>query len=387
MPTLDLLLRGALLAWLGLLALQLWRARAASGQARLAAALALGLAVQVLAQATPLRQALHAGGPGALVLQAGFTAVANGNAVLFWLLARALFDDDFQSQPAHALAWATLAGLGAGACVLGPGPGLGRAVLAAALNTAPVCLAGLAGWAAVARWSDDLVPRRRRLRAVLVWGGGGYALTVAALRQQSGAGLGPLPPQAQWLELLSLTGVVAVVASQWLRLARSELLGPLARPCPPVRAGELFDPAPAALLQPQPQPSAGLDPAAPDPEPADPSDLPWLHRLQQRMAQDHLYREEGLSLGRLAQHLGLPEYRLRRLIHQHLGHRHFSAYLHSLRLAEACAHLSDRTQAQRAVLDIALAVGFQSIGPFNRAFKAHTGLTPTEFRRQQLADS
>jgi AraC-like DNA-binding protein len=105
------------------------------------------------------------------------------------------------------------------------------------------------------------------------------------------------------------------------------------------------------------------------------------------MAQDHLYREEGLSLGRLAQHLGLPEYRLRRLIHQHLGHRHFSAYLHSLRLAEACAHLSDRTQAQRAVLDIALAVGFQSIGPFNRAFKAHTGLTPTEFRRQHLADS
>jgi AraC-like DNA-binding protein len=31
--------------------------------------------------------------------------------------------------------------------------------------------------------------------------------------------------------------------------------------------------------------------------------------------------------------------------------------------------------------------GFQSIGPFNRAFKADTGLTPTEFRRDALARS
>jgi AraC-like DNA-binding protein len=31
--------------------------------------------------------------------------------------------------------------------------------------------------------------------------------------------------------------------------------------------------------------------------------------------------------------------------------------------------------------------GFQSIGPFNRAFKADTGLTPTEFRRNALAGS
>ncbi|WP_409363485.1 hypothetical protein [Bradyrhizobium liaoningense] len=29
--------------------------------------------------------------------------------------------------------------------------------------------------------------------------------------------------------------------------------------------------------------------------------------------------------------------------------------------------------------------GFQSIGPFNRAFKAATNLTPTEFRRLSMA--
>jgi AraC-like DNA-binding protein len=39
------------------------------------------------------------------------------------------------------------------------------------------------------------------------------------------------------------------------------------------------------------------------------------------------------------------------------------------------------------VLTIAMDAGFQSLGPFNRAFKADTGLTPTEFRRDALAES
>ena len=37
------------------------------------------------------------------------------------------------------------------------------------------------------------------------------------------------------------------------------------------------------------------------------------------------------------------------------------------------------------MLTIALDAGFQSLAPFNRAFKADTGLTPTEFRRQAIA--
>jgi AraC-like DNA-binding protein len=33
------------------------------------------------------------------------------------------------------------------------------------------------------------------------------------------------------------------------------------------------------------------------------------------------------------------------------------------------------------VLSIALDVGYGSIGPFNRAFKARMGMTPTQFRQ------
>ena len=48
------------------------------------------------------------------------------------------------------------------------------------------------------------------------------------------------------------------------------------------------------------------------------------------------------------------------------------------------AALADPTQAEVPVLTIALDAGFGSIGPFNRAFKAYAGLTPTEYRRAHL---
>ena len=105
------------------------------------------------------------------------------------------------------------------------------------------------------------------------------------------------------------------------------------------------------------------------------------------MGTERAYRDEDLSITRLASRLAVPEYRLRRLINQHLGHRNFSAYVNQYRLAEAMTALADPGQSGRPVLTIALDAGFQSIGPFNRAFKSRTGLTPTEFRRKHQADS
>jgi AraC-like DNA-binding protein len=105
------------------------------------------------------------------------------------------------------------------------------------------------------------------------------------------------------------------------------------------------------------------------------------------MAVERAYRDEDLSLASLAARLSVPEYRLRRLINQRLGHRNFNAFVNGYRLADASAALADPRQRELPVLSIALEAGFQSIGPFNRAFKATTGRTPTEFRREKLADS
>ena len=61
------------------------------------------------------------------------------------------------------------------------------------------------------------------------------------------------------------------------------------------------------------------------------------------------------------------------------------AFVNGYRLAEAMAALADPAQARVPVLTIALDAGFQSVGPFNRAFKAQTGETPSEYRRRHLS--
>jgi AraC-like DNA-binding protein len=53
-------------------------------------------------------------------------------------------------------------------------------------------------------------------------------------------------------------------------------------------------------------------------------------------------------------------------------------------LSEAMAALTDPSQSSVPTLTIALDTGFGSVGPFNRAFKAPTGMTPTEYRRERL---
>ena len=103
------------------------------------------------------------------------------------------------------------------------------------------------------------------------------------------------------------------------------------------------------------------------------------------MIAERAYRQEGLTSGALAAKLALPEYRLRQLINEGLGHRNFNAFLNHYRIAEAKAALVDTTQNDVPILTIAMDSGFQSVGPFNRAFKAATGQTPTEYRRAALA--
>jgi AraC-like DNA-binding protein len=72
---------------------------------------------------------------------------------------------------------------------------------------------------------------------------------------------------------------------------------------------------------------------------------------------------------------------LRRLINQRLGYRNFNAFLNNHRIEEAKAALADPAQAAVPVITIAMDAGFQSLGPFNRAFKAMTGVTPSEYRK------
>ena len=111
------------------------------------------------------------------------------------------------------------------------------------------------------------------------------------------------------------------------------------------------------------------------------ADRKLVDALIRLMSYERIYRHEGITIGTLATKLAVPEYRLRRLINQQLGYRNFNVFLNDHRIEEVKAALADPSQAEVPVITIAMDAGFQSLGPFNRAFKATTGVTPSEYRR------
>ena len=108
-----------------------------------------------------------------------------------------------------------------------------------------------------------------------------------------------------------------------------------------------------------------------------------IAKLDAAMA-DGAWQREGLTIGALATDLGVPEHRLRATINQELGHRNFATYINGHRIEAACAQLSDPALAGKTVLEIAFDSGFASLGPFNKAFRAQTGQSPTAYRAAHL---
>lgn len=200
----------------------------------------------------------------------------------------------------------------------------------------------------VAGWRNDLVESRRRLRAPLLAGAGLYVLAVNGV-EASQRVLGPVMSGFPSIAAVVLLLVCLSLAVAFLR-ADETLVGT------PIR--------PDAKLE-------SLIPAR---------DRAILSRLNRLLDEDQVWRRESLGIGELARLTGESERRLRALINGQLGYRNFAAFLNARRIAAAKALLADANQARLPVSSIAFDVGFGSLGPFNRAFKAATGCTPTEWR-------
>lgn len=104
-------------------------------------------------------------------------------------------------------------------------------------------------------------------------------------------------------------------------------------------------------------------------------------KLEVLIEEKKVYRKEGLTIGELAEMLNEQEYKVRRLINGGLGFRNFNDFLNKYRVNEACEVLNDPTQSRKTILEIAYSLGYQSIGPFNKAFKDLNGITPTAYRK------
>jgi len=89
-----------------------------------------------------------------------------------------------------------------------------------------------------------------------------------------------------------------------------------------------------------------------------------------------------LKVSEFADHIGEQEYKVTRCITSCLQYRNFNHFLNSYRIDRAQGIFNDPNSRHLTIATIAFDCGFNSIGPFNRAFKQYTGMTPREFRRQ-----
>jgi AraC-like DNA-binding protein len=314
--------------------------------ARLGAAFALGSAAHAASYSVGTMSLVPA-------WHAPLIALSTSNIVVFWLFTRALFDDEFRLRWWHGLIWGLVTAFSFVGCLwIAPSGNVRFSVTV--VNLIVLGFIALAVAQTINSWSADLVERRRGVRVFIVcatalYGGLNALLQIVVV----GSDIGDI---ANTINAGVLACIVAAIAYAVMRVDGADLFPVIAEAAPAIVAS---------------QPFAAQDAA----------DQKLIDALMRLMADERIYRQESITIGTLATRLKVPEYRLRRLINQRLGYRNFNVFVNNHRIEEAKAALADPAQAEVPVITIAMDAGFQSLGPFNRAFKAVTGVTPTEYRR------
>ncbi len=324
----ELVLRGIAIGALVSATAGVWRV----ARGKPVALAALLLCIAAIGHVLESSRAFSAHG-GAVYIAANVLSL--GTTGFMWLFVVTLFDDRTMGAKTLAPVLGLIAvGLVAFATTMWPIKVLQR-----------LCEAGLAlhALAVVIRtWRGDLVEARLRIRAPFVAIVALYALLMA------GSQIVGLQPPADLINGAALAALCVAGAAIFVR-------------------------GPADLLG-----ATGPRQSTP---PADAADRAVLDRLNQTMDAGEIWRREGLTIGALAEAVGIPEHRLRPMINDHLGFRNFAAFVNARRIEAAKRMLADPEQSRTTVAAIAYDLGFGSLGPFNRAFKEATGVTPTEFRR------
>lgn len=296
----------------------------------------------------------------------------------FFLMVMALFGDVDRFRPALFLAPAAM-----GLC------GLANAFrfkefMPVMWTVTTALQATLAIWAVVIvmrSWNDDLVESRRRLRGPFMVAVAFYILTLNGFDILEMLGTTP-----DWYPMFNAGLFAAIVFGGALVFLdpREAMFGAETAPAEPKLAPEPAQP-----------PSGGQDlkPNAPAPDRAaldraalDRAAKADLDRLETLMSQQQVWKEEGLTIASLALRAHIPETQLRRLINDCLGYRNFPAYVNAHRIAAAKSRLSDPGEARVSISTIAYDIGFASLGPFNRAFREESGVSPSEWRRKALEE-
>ncbi len=349
---LDAGFRIGAIALLGLIALQIFRQRVAVAPALIAVAFTITLGAYLICSA-PIWIDLPRG------LQAFLLFGCLANPLLFWLLARSIFEDGFRLDWPYALLLVAIEVVGFWYAFGLHTPefsatprSLIATIVGGLLQASGIAFVIAALVTAYRGRAPDLVESRREFRIRFVTIAGGYMVFVIVVEVFL-RGVAP-HPVASVFHAAVILAIVFYFANSLFAL----------------KINLLFEPAQLSL------PATALDVA----------ERMLLEKLDATVA-NQAFLQDGLTIGQLASQLGAQEHRLRRLINAKMGFRNFNDFLNHHRIRVACRQLADPALVRIPVLTLAMKLGYGSIGPFNRAFKQSTGLTPTEFRRQKFDQS
>ena len=98
------------------------------------------------------------------------------------------------------------------------------------------------------------------------------------------------------------------------------------------------------------------------------------------MKENEPYLDSNLSMYDLAKQLKVSARELSISINHSLD-KHFFDFINEYRIKKAMDLIQNSSDEKLTILEVLYEVGFNSKSSFNTAFKKHTGITPTEFKK------
>lgn len=107
----------------------------------------------------------------------------------------------------------------------------------------------------------------------------------------------------------------------------------------------------------------------------------YLQQLVQFMNQSDAWKDNELSVPTLSQQTSIPKHYITQVLNEHLG-KNFYVFVNEYRVEHAKKLIRSPEHQSWSFVAIAYECGFNSKTAFNNFFKKYTGLTPTEYKKQ-----
>jgi len=106
----------------------------------------------------------------------------------------------------------------------------------------------------------------------------------------------------------------------------------------------------------------------------------YIQKLKTFIESEKPYLQSGLTINELAIKLKISSHHLSQIINQHYNQNFFD-FINSQRIEKAKEMIMDSKFKNFNLSSICYDVGFNSTSAFNSAFKKHTGITPTQYKK------